>query len=48
MTHFLTNVNGRREQVSAAKRGSTSSNRNEAEEHSMVIYDHLGNLVIKT
>ena len=45
-THFPTN--GRREQVSAANRGSTSSNINETEEQSVVIYDHLGNLVTNT
>ena len=33
--------------VSAANRGSTFSNRNEIKERSVVIYDHLGNLVTK-
>ena len=41
-------INGSRAQVSAENRGSTSSNRNETEEQSVVIYDHLGNLVTKT
>ena len=46
VTHFPTN--GSRAHVSATNRGSTSSNRNEKEERSVVIYDHLGNLVTKT
>ena len=46
VTRFPTN--GSREQVSAENRGSTSSNRNDTEESSVVIYDHLGNLVTKT
>ena len=46
VTRFPTN--GSRAQVSAENRGSTSSNRNETEELSVVIYDHLGNLVTKT
>ena len=33
--------------MSAENRGSTYSNRNEIEERSVVIYDHLGNLVTK-
>ena len=41
-------ANGRRSQVSAENRGSTSSNRNETEERSVVIYYHLGNLITKT
>ena len=40
--------NRSRTQESAANRGSTYSNRNETEERSVVIYDHLGNLVTKT
>ena len=46
VTHFPTN--GSRAQVSDANIGSTSSNRNKTEEHSAVIYDHLGNLVTMT
>ena len=46
VTRFPTN--GSRAQVSAANRGTTSSNRNEIEDQSVVIYDHLGNLVTKT
>ena len=34
-------------QVSTANRGSTYSNRNKIEKRSVVIYDHLGNLVTK-
>ena len=34
--------------MSAANRGSTYSNRNKTEERSVVIYDHIGNLVTKT
>ena len=41
MNRFPTN--GIRAHVSAANRGSTSSNRNKTEERSVVIYDHLGN-----
>ena len=43
LTRFYTN--GSRAQVSAKNKGSTSSNRNEIEERSVVIYDHLGNLI---
>ena len=32
----------------ASNRGSTYSNINETEERSVVIYDHLGNLITKT
>ena len=46
VTHFPTN--GSSAQVSAANRSSTSSNINKTEERSVVIYDHLGNLVTKT
>ena len=41
-------TNGSRAQVSAENRGSNSSNRNDTEEQSVVIYDRLGNLVKKT
>ena len=41
-------TNGRRAQVSAANRDITSSNRNEIDKRSVVIYDHLGKLVTKT
>ena len=41
-------TNGIRTQVSSANRSSTSSNRNDTEDRSVVIYDHLGNLVTKT
>ena len=34
--------------MSAANRGSNYSSRNDTEERSGVIYDHLGNLVTKT
>ena len=44
--HFPTN--GSRAKVSAENRGSTYSNRKKTEERSVVIYDHLGNLVTKT
>ena len=37
--------NGSRAQVSDVNRSSTSSNRNNTEERSVVIYYHLGNLV---
>ena len=40
--------NRSRAQVSAANGGSTFSNRNKTEERSVVIYDHIGNLVTKT
>ena len=40
-------TNGIREKVSAANRGITYSIINETEERSVVIYDHLGNLVTK-
>ena len=46
MTCFPTN--GSRSQVSAASRVIISSNRNNTEEQSVVIYDHLGNLVTNT
>ena len=46
VNHFPTN--GSRAQVSASNRGINSSNRNDTEEQSVVIYDHLGNLVTKT
>ena len=46
MNHFPTN--GSREQVSAVNRGITSSNRNETEDWSVVIYDNLRNLVTET
>ena len=40
-------INGRRAQVSAANIISTSSNINDTEDKSVVIYYHLGNLVTK-
>ena len=43
VTRFPTN--GIRSQVSDVNRGSTSSNINNTEEQSVVIYDNLGNLV---
>ena len=46
VTRFPTN--GSRAQVSATNRGHTSSNRNETEDRSVVIYDHLENLVTNT
>ena len=46
LTHFPTN--GRREKVSDANRSITSSNINDTEDQSLVIYNHLGNLVTKT
>ena len=44
-THFPTNWI--RAQVSSVNRLSTSSNRNETEDRSVIIYYHLGNLVTK-
>ena len=46
VTRFPTN--GRIAQVSDANRGITSSNRNDIDEQSVVIYDHPGKLVTKT
>ena len=46
VTHLPTN--GSRAQVSAANRSSNTSNRNDTEEQSLVIYDHLGKLVLNT
>ena len=46
VNRFPTNVS--RAQVYAENRCSTSSNRNKTEEQSVVIYDHLGNLVTNT
>ena len=45
VTRLLTNIS--RAQVFAENRGSNYSNRNETEERSVVIYDHLGKLVTK-
>ena len=46
LTRFPTN--GVRAQVYDANIVSTYSNRSEIDEHSVVIYDHLGNIVTKT
>ena len=41
-------TNGSRAQLYAANRSSNCSNINDTEEGSVVIYNHLGNLVTKT
>ena len=46
VTHFP--INWSRGQVSAMNRKSTSSNRNDTEDRSLVIYDQLGNLITNT
>ena len=46
VTRFPTT--GSRAQVYASNRGNTYSNRNKTEDRSVVIYDHLGNLVTNT